>query len=230
MRQSRKMNFSRPLILASSSPRRQFLMRAIGFNFEVGIPDIDEAFPDTMPAEEVPSFLAEKKARVFREQIDRHIVLSSDTIVISGNQILNKPVDRADAIRMITMLSGTTHQVVTAFCLLSQSTSKLISEKTDVTFRKLSTTEVETYVDTFQPFDKAGAYGAQECLPSGMNPCSNVEIDFLTKIGKENLISDSIVGFDQTNRVAIIKKIEGSYFNVMGLPIHRVYEHLMEFE
>lgn len=220
------MSFNRPLILASSSPRRQFLMREIGFQFTIAVPDIDESFPEDMEALLVPGYLAAKKAAVFQHDLSEEVVLASDTVVIINQQLLNKPIDREDAIRMISMLSGKTHQVITAFCLLDKTTSKVFQEKTNVTFRKLSKPEIIRYIDTFKPFDKAGAYGAQECLPPAVNPCAAEEIDFLTRIGKSDLIAKSIVDTDSNNRVSIIEKIEGSYFNVMGLPIHKVHEQL----
>ncbi len=223
------MNLKRPLILASSSPRRKFLMSEIGFQFSIAAPDIDESFPDEMPAEHVPSFLSEKKANVFRDRITDELVVTSDTVVILGDQILNKPLDREDAIRMITMLNGTTHLVITSVSILDKDRCDTFAERTNVTFKHLSVEEISSYIDTFKPFDKAGAYGAQECLAPGVNPCSAEEIKFLNQLGKQSLIEKSIVDARAENRVAIIEKIEGSYFNVMGLPIHRVYQNLMRF-
>ena len=220
------MNFKHPLILASSSPRRQFLMREIGFDFSVRTPDIDESFPVSMPADQIPAYLAERKARVFETVLTHEVVLSSDTVVVLQHEILNKPADRSDAIRMINMLSGTTHTVITSFCILTKNQCSVFTEQTNVTFRTLSRTDIELYIDRFKPFDKAGSYGAQECLPPGFNPCSLEEIQFLQQIGKTELIEKSLVDTRPENRVAIIQKIEGSYFNVMGLPIHKVYEAL----
>ena len=186
--------FQRSLILASSSPRRQFLLKEAGFTFVVDSPNIDESFPSSMPLEKVPSYLAEKKAKALLPKITNEIVLASDTVVILGNKILNKPVDRNEAVEMLTILSGQTHLVVTAVCLLSREKVVSFDDRTEVTFANLSQSEIEFYIDHYKPFDKAGAYGAQ---------------DWLGMIG--------------------VEKINGSYFTVMGLPIHKVYRQLMKF-
>ncbi len=188
------MNFSRPLILASSSPRRQYLMREAGFQFEVRVPDIDESFPPEMPVTKVPNYLAEKKARVFETQLQDQIVVTSDTVVILNNKILNKPLDRTEAIEMLSQLSGHTHTVITAVCLLSREKVDCFDDRTDVTFKKLTLEEIEFYVDNYKPFDKAGAYGAQDWIG-----------------------------------LVAIQKINGSYFTVMGMPMHLVYLHLKDF-
>ncbi len=185
---------TRPLILASSSPRRQFLMKEAGFQFKVEAPDIDESFPSDMDVKLVPKFLAESKANVFAHKITNEIVITADTVVILNNNILNKPADRAEAISMLTELSGKTHLVITAVCLFSKEKIDTFDDHTEVTFKKLSLEEIEFYIDTWKPFDKAGAYGAQ---------------DWLGMVG--------------------IEKINGSYFTVMGMPMHKVYSHLMNF-
>lgn len=188
------MTLSRPLILASTSPRRQFLMKEAGYQFRVEAPAHDEKFPDFMPAEMVPKFLAEEKAKAFLPKITNEIVLAADTVVILRGHILNKPADREDAIKMLNMLAGRTHRVITAVCLLARDKQDNFDDMTKVTFAQLSTEEIEYYVDTCKPFDKAGAYGAQ---------------DWLGMVG--------------------IQRIIGSYFNVMGLPMHKVYTHLKRF-
>jgi septum formation protein len=193
--QFKKMNFKHRLILASSSPRRQFLMKEAGFDFTLEKPEGDESFSPSMPVEEVPGFLAEKKAKSIEYKIqDDDVILTSDTVVILEGQILNKPKDRADAIAMLTQLSGKTHTVITAVCLLSRSKKDCFDDSTKVTFKELSEEEIIHYVDRYQPLDKAGAYGAQDWI--GM---------------------------------VAITKIEGSYFTVMGLPMHKVYTHLQQF-
>ncbi|HCZ35088.1 MAG TPA: septum formation protein Maf [Cytophagales bacterium] len=221
---------NRPLILASSSPRRQYLMREIGFSFTVRVPDIDESFSASMPAVDVPAYLAEKKARVFEADLQDEVVVASDTVVILNNEILNKPTDRNDAINMLCKLSGKTHTVVTAVCLLSKTKSICFSDHTQVTFRSLSLTDIEFYIDHFKPLDKAGAYGAQDCLPENFNPCSKEEIDFLDSIDRHNLIEHTITQPATGKRITIIDKIVGSYFTVMGLPIHLVYQKLNSFQ
>ena len=188
------MNFTRPLILASSSPRRQYLMREAGFEFRVEAPGIDESFPHELPVNFVPKYLAEKKANVFQSRIKDEIVITADTIVILNSDILNKPRNRDEAISMLTRLSGQTHTVITAVCLLDNKKIDCFDDHTKVTFKKLSREEIEFYIDTYKPYDKAGAYGAQDWI--GM---------------------------------VAIKKINGSYFTVMGMPMHLVYAHLMSF-
>jgi septum formation protein len=205
-------------------------MREIGFSFAVRIPDIDESFPASMPAVDVPAYLAERKARVFEAELQNEIVVASDTVVILKNEILNKPVDKQDAIYMLGKLSGNTHTVVTAVCLLSKTNCICFSDHTQVTFRSLSLADIQFYIDQFKPLDKAGAYGAQDCLPKNFNPCSKEEIDFLQSVGRQNLIKQTITQPATSTRITIIDKIVGSYFTVMGLPIHLVYQKLHLFQ
>lgn len=185
---------NRPLILASSSPRRQYLMKEAGFRFSVEKPEVDESFPEMLPVDQVARYLANKKAEIFRTSIHQEIIVTADTVVILDDVILNKPADRAEAIQMLSNLSGKTHLVMTGVCILSAEREESFDDTTEVTFKKLSQAEIEYYVDQFKPFDKAGSYGAQ---------------DFIGMIA--------------------IEKIVGSYFNVMGLPIHKVYEHLVNW-
>ena len=221
---SDNMNFRHQLILASSSPRRQFLVGEAGFVFTVLKPDVEEDFPLSMNAQDVPVFLASKKADFFKPT-DHQVILTADTIVVVDGEILNKPADRNEAIKMLTTLSGKTHQVFTGVCISSSTKRKIFMEETGVTFRKLKPEEIGYYVDNFKPFDKAGSYGAQECLPQGINPCSPDEVAFLAKIGKPGLADSTL----ESKAIAAIERINGSYFNVMGLPIHRVYHELNVF-
>ena len=188
------MPLDRPLILASSSPRRQYLMKEAGFNFVVEKPDVDESFPADLPVDQVAKYLAEKKAEYFRLSMNDQVVLTADTVVILQDKILNKPSDRNEAINMLTSLSGNTHNVMTGVCILSKEREMSFDDTTEVTFVSLTQEEIEFYVDHYKPFDKAGAYGAQDWI--GM---------------------------------VAIEKIVGSYFNVMGLPIHKVYQHLIRW-
>ena len=185
------MRLERPLIVASSSPRRQFLMKEAGFVFTVEKPDVDESYPPELLADQVAKYLAEKKAEFFRLSMTNELVLTADTVVLLDDRLLNKPGDRKEALAMLTDLSGRTHKVITGVCILSKEKEVSFDDTTDVTFQKLSKQEIEFYVDNYKPFDKAGAYGAQDWI--GM---------------------------------VAIQKIVGSYFNVMGLPIHKVYQHL----
>ena len=139
-------------------------------------------------------YLAAKKAEYFRPRIHDEIIVTADTVVILHNSILNKPADRAEAIAMLTWLSGKTHLVMTGVCILSKEKEESFDDTTEVTFKTLTSQEIEYYVDHYKPFDKAGAYGAQDWI--GM---------------------------------VAIEKIVGSYFNVMGLPIHRVHQHLNQW-
>lgn len=184
----------RPLVLASSSPRRQYLMSEAGFKFTVEKPEVDETFPDEMPVDQVPKYLAAKKAEYFRVNIKDEIVVTADTVVILFNRILNKPSDRSDAIVMLQELSGRTHTVITGVCIISKEKEETFDETTEVTFKSLTREEIEFYVDHYKPYDKAGAYGAQDWV--GM---------------------------------VAIERINGSYFNVMGLPVNKVYQHLVNW-
>ena len=186
------MPLKRPLIVASSSPRRQYLMKEAGFDFTVEKPEVDESFPSELPAEQVAKYLAEKKAEFFRLAMNNEIVLTADTVVILQNKILNKPANRNEAFDMLTKLSGNTHLVMTGVCIISKEKEISFEDTTEVTFVSLTREEIEFYIDNYKPFDKAGAYGAQDWI--GM---------------------------------IAIEKIVGSYFNVMGLPVHKVYQHLI---
>lgn len=189
------MKLKRPLILASTSPRRQYLMKEAGFDFTLEKPDTDESFPAEMPVDQVAKYLASKKAEYFRPKIHDEIIVTADTVVILFNKILNKPANRQEACEMLASLSGRTHLVMTGVCIISKEKEISFDETTEVTFQVLTRDEIEFYVDQYKPYDKAGAYGAQDWI--GM---------------------------------IAIQKITGSYFNVMGLPIHRVYEHLKHWE
>jgi septum formation protein len=216
----------RPLILASSSPRRQYLMKEAGFTFTTEKPDVEEDFPAEMPVDQVAKYLASKKAEFFRPQIHNEIIVTADTVVILGKKIMNKPQDRNEALAMLTELSGKTHLVMTGVCILSKEKEESFDDTTEVTFQSLTQKEIEFYVDNYKPFDKAGAYGAQDCLPAGVNPCSESEMAFLTKIERTDLIEKTFTKTQAGIGMVAIQKITGSYFNVMGLPIHKVYQHL----
>lgn len=214
------------LVLASSSPRRQYLMKAVGFEFTIEKPDVDETFPPELPVDQVARYLAAIKAEYFRPKMRDEVIVTADTVVILNNQILNKPADREDAISMLSALSGNTHRVMTGVSIISEAREESFDETTQVTFEKLSRQEIEFYIDHFKPYDKAGSYGAQDCLPAGMNPCSPEEMKFLKSINRQDLMKETITALRADKGVVVIKKVSGSYFNVMGLPIHKVYEHL----
>ena len=183
------------IILASKSPRRQQLLSDLGLKFSVQSMDIPEEFPSNLGMTEVSVYLAELKAEAFRPQLKTNqLVITADTIVWLDGKVLNKPADYADGFRMLKDLSGKKHQVITGVCLLSDKKKVSFYALTDVWFKELSDEEIHYYLEHYQPYDKAGAYGIQEWI--------------------------GYVG---------IYHIEGSFFNVMGLPVQSVYEHLKTF-
>ncbi len=170
-----------PFTLASKSPRRQELLKAAGFDFQIRTKEVNEDFPDTMPAAEVPVYLAQKKAHAF--ELEKHeIIVTGDTVVALGNIILNKPEDEADAERMLKLLSGKEHQVITGACIRSEDKERLFSEVTAVRFKALSDEEIRYYIEQYKPYDKAGAYGIQEWIGliavEGIEGCYNNVVGF----------------------------------------------------
>ena len=181
------------VILASNSPRRQELLRRLDLRFETRIAkDIDESYPDDLPKEEVPVYIAEKKANFFADKLLRNdILITADTIVLLDDVIFGKPKNRDEAKMMLQQLSDKTHKVITGVCVCTAQTRKLFSETTEVRFSHLSDEEIDYYLDLYRPYDKAGSYGVQEWI-----------------------------GF------AAVEYIKGSFFNVMGLPVNRLYREL----
>ncbi len=184
-----------PLVLASGSPRRKQLMTDAGFRFTIETRPTDEAFPADMPVDDVAEYLARQKAAEFIPDLGNRIVLCADTVVILDDQILNKPQDAPDAHRMIRSLAGRSHRVRTGVCLLSPKGMESFTDETTVHFMPLTDAEIDYYIRECTPFDKAGAYGAQ---------------DFIGLVG--------------------IERLEGSFYTVMGLPTHRVYQELKKFQ
>lgn len=185
---------SRPLILASNSPRRKQLLQETGFDFEVEVIPTDETFPENMPTNEVAAYISAQKAEMFIALHPEKLVLTADTVVIIGDTILNKPKDCQEALKMLNMLSGTTHEVITAVSLLADNTIHTVSDTAQVTFRTLDKREINHYIEHYKPFDKAGGYGIQEWI--------------------------GMIG---------IERIEGSFYTIMGLPVHIVYQLLKPF-
>ena len=181
------------IILASNSPRRRELLGGLGLDFEVRVlPDIDESYPSELAVDKIAEYIACTKAAAYRQVMSAgQLVITADTVVISGTEVLGKPTDAEDARRMLQLLSGRTHQVTTGVCLTTTTTQRHFSVTTDVTFKQLSDDEIDYYVDNYKPFDKAGAYGIQEWI--------------------------GYIG---------VTDIKGSYFNVMGLPVQRIYTEL----
>jgi len=181
------------IILASQSPRRKQLMELAEIPFEIIIADVDETNPPGMPGELVPAFLAKKKADAIQHMVQDATVIAADTIVLLDHHILGKPKDAAHAIEILHQLSGRMHLVVTGVCIRKGDKDITFSTVTEVYFRKLTDEQIQHYVATYKPFDKAGAYAIQEWI--------------------------GIIG---------IEKINGDYYNVMGLPIGEVKRHLEE--
>jgi septum formation protein len=181
------------LILSSNSPRRRELLAGLDIPFEVRVIDgIKESYPDNLPAEQVPQYIAAEKAAAYTVAPDE-VLLTADTVVLLGNEILGKPHDAAEASRMLHALSGKTHHVVTGVCLTASTGQRRFSVSTDVTFRVLTDDEIDYYISHYKPFDKAGAYGIQEWI--------------------------GYIG---------VTSLRGSYFNVMGLPVQRIYDELKD--
>lgn len=183
------------LVLASNSPRRKELLRGLGIDFEVRlIRDIDESFPATLPVSDVAVHISKAKATAYLDTMaENEVVLTADTVVVCDGQILGKPQDAEDARRMLGLLSGKSHEVITGVTLSTRQWQRSFAVTTVVWFKELTADEIDFYVDSYRPFDKAGAYGIQEWI--------------------------GYIG---------VQRIEGSYFNVMGLPVQRIYEELKD--
>ncbi len=181
------------IVLASNSPRRKELLAGLDVDYEVRIvPGIDESYPDTLSGEEIPQYISRKKAEAYERTMGRdELVITADTIVWSEGQVLGKPHSEAEACRMLGMLSGRTHEVITGVTLMTASEKRTFAVVSEVTFDNLSEEEIRYYVDRYRPMDKAGAYGIQEWI--------------------------GYVG---------VSSLRGSYFNVMGLPVQRLYKEL----
>jgi septum formation protein len=182
-------------ILASKSPRRQQLLRSLGIDFEVKIKEVDETYPEELSMEEIPVYLARKKAGSFKGKLKANeLLITADTIVCYQGRVLGKPQDNEEAKQMLLMLSGHEHQVISGVCLTSIAKQTVFYAISNVQFKQLTSPEIEYYISNFKPFDKAGAYGIQEWIGT---------------IG--------------------ITHIEGSFYNVMGLPIQKLYEEIQKF-
>ena len=184
------------LVLASQSPRRRQLLQDAGIEFSLAPRfECEESYPESLPAAEVAEYLSRLKSEAYPEVLgEGEILLTADTVVVAKECVLGKPADRSEAIEMIEMLSGSEHEVITGVALRSAERMESFSALSKVRFRELSREEIEYYVDTYSPMDKAGAYGIQEWI--------------------------GYVG---------IESIEGSFYNVMGLPVQRLYCELEKF-
>ena len=184
------------IILASKSPRRQELLKGIGLNFNVLTKEVDESFSKNIPVFDVAPFLSLKKAKAFddSELPENYMVITADTVVIVDDSILGKPKDEDDARKMLRLLSGKKHSVVTGVTIYTSEKTKTFSVTSKVSFDVLDDDEIEYYVNNYKPFDKAGSYGVQEWI--------------------------GYIG---------VNSVEGSYFNVMGLPTQKLYQVLKCF-
>jgi septum formation protein len=182
-------------ILASNSPRRQELLHSLGIHFEVRYNEVDEIFPDDLMPNDIPVYLAILKARSFQDELKNDdLLITADTIVVLNGCVIGKPKDIDDAANLLNALSGKEHQVISGVCLSSVNKQKSFSSITNVQFKLLSKEEIDFYIYSCQPLDKAGAYGIQEWI--------------------------GYIG---------ISHIEGSFYNVMGLPVQKLYEEIIIF-
>lgn len=184
------------IVLASGSPRRKELLAGLGLKFEVRLlPGIDESYPAGLMGEEIAQTISRKKAEAYRLTLQTdELIITADTIVCLDGQVLGKPSDAEEARRMLRLLSGRTHEVITGVTLLTHDNIHTFSSVTNVKFADITDREIDYYVDNYHPLDKAGAYGIQEWI-----------------------------GY------IAVERIEGSYFNVMGLPVQRLYQELKTF-
>lgn len=187
---------NRKIILGSASPRRKMLLAGLDIDFTVETQNnFQEIIPDNISPLQVPEYMAKGKSLGFYRELNcDEILITADTMVLCKDEIMGKPADRDDAVRMLNKLQNCTHSVLTGVCIRSCEKFATFTASTDVIFGKLSPLEIDYYVDNYKPFDKAGAYGVQEWI-----------------------------GY------IAIKGIEGSYFNVVGLPVQMLYNELKEF-
>ncbi len=185
------------IILASNSPRRAQLLEELGIKFTIGKKNgLEETYPDNLRGKQIAIYIADQKTTAYRTELEdeNNLIITSDTIVCLGEKVLGKPKDKSNAIDMLKELSGKKHRVITGVCIKNKNKSMSFSVSTKVYFKELTEEEIIYYIDNYEPYDKAGAYGIQEWI--------------------------GMVG---------INKIKGSYFNVVGLPVQKLYEHLSKF-
>ena len=184
------------IILGSNSPRRKELLAGLDIEFTVDTGNtFEETYDPSTPHEQIPEVLSEGKSHGFHRPLeDDEILITSDTLVLCGDRVMGKPHSKEEATDMLKHLSGRSHKVITAVTIRDKHTCTTSSDTAIVHFKKLTDNEIEYYIDTFKPFDKAGAYGIQEWI--------------------------GYIG---------IGHIEGSFFTIMGLPVHLVYKELSKF-
>ena len=184
------------IILASASPRRKELLAGLNIDFKIDtLNHFEEVYNQDTPEESIPEVLSEGKSYGFHRELEEdEILITSDTLVLCEGRVMGKPHSKEEAADMLRHLSGKAHKVITAITLRDCSGHKTVSDTAIVYFKELSNNEIDYYIETCKPFDKAGAYGIQEWI--------------------------GYIG---------ISKIEGSYFTIMGLPVHLVYQQLLNF-
>lgn len=184
------------IILGSNSPRRRELLAGLDIDFEVDTRNtFKEVYSDDTPHDKIPEVLSKGKSYGFHRDLEEdEILITSDTLVLCEGRVMGKPHSREEAIDMLRHLSSRVHKVITAITIRDKSDCRTVSDTAYVHFRELSDQEIGYYVDTYKPYDKAGAYGIQEWI--------------------------GYIGID---------KIEGSYFTIMGLPVHLIYQELINF-
>jgi septum formation protein len=180
------------IILASGSPRRQQFFKDLHIDFTIQLKEVEEIYPKHLKGAEITNYLADLKSKAFTKLEENEVLITSDTIVWHKNKALGKPKHAEEAKEMLLNLSDTSHEVITSISIKTNNSQSIISDTTKVYFKKLTEKEIDFYITTYKPFDKAGAYGIQEWI--------------------------GLIG---------IKYIEGSYFNVVGLPTEKLYKELM---
>lgn len=217
------------ILLGSGSPRRQFLLKVLGITYRVAVSNIPEIPSPGLQKGAVALYLAEEKANALKTEIQQdEILITADTIVCLGSEIIGKPSNEKEAFQFLSMLNNKNHQVYTGVCLMNHNFRKTILSESIVTFRNLSDEEMKSYIHSMLPMDKAGAYGAQECLPEEMNPCSLKEMEFIDKHNLHALLAQTRVA-DKEKKFSFIQRISGGYFNVMGFPIVEITEELSKW-
>lgn len=184
------------IVLASRSERRKQLLGQLGIKFTIADTiDVDESFPQDLEHASIVQHIAHNKAKAYKKTLnERQLLITCDTIVVFQGQILGKPKNKQEAEEYLRMLSGSMHSVYTGTCLMTTDQTKIFHAQTNVWFERLTHDEINFYIDTYKPFDKAGGYGIQEWI--------------------------GMIG---------IWRIEGSYFNVVGMPIQLIYRELQDF-
>lgn len=182
------------IVLASQSPRRIQFLKDLGLTFTVEPTQVDETFDNHLKANDITDYLCDLKANAFQFKNDNQLIITCDTIVWNSDKALNKPENFEEAFEMISSLKNKTHQVISSICIKTKDKKVIINDCTEVTFSNLTDEEITFYINTYQPFDKAGAYGIQEWI--------------------------GLIG---------IEKINGSYTNVVGMPMEKLYQALKQF-